>query len=85
MRKKGRVKYFLLIFLCFCIFNYGFFKINITKTKDVRKKSKFTIDLTVKPVDLRIETKDYVFYVNNKIIDGVRQKYNDIYNGIFSK
>ncbi|MGH4125863.1 MAG: hypothetical protein ACREV6_23380 [Clostridium sp.] len=81
MRKKGRIKYTIVIFLCFSILIYGFFKINITKTKDLRKKSKFTIDLTLKPIDLKIETEDYVFYVNNKVIDKIKEKYN----GIFSK
>ena len=86
MRKKGRTKYFLVIILCFFIFIYGFTEINLTKAKDLRKKSKFTIDLTLNPIDLKIETADYVFYVNNKIIDSMKEKYNeDIYNGIFSK
>ncbi|MBU3142442.1 hypothetical protein [Clostridium sp. CF012] len=89
MRKKGRSKYTLVIFLCFFIFIYGFTEINITKAKDVRKKSKFTMDLTLKPIDLKIETVDYVFYVNNKVIDKMKEKYNkvydDIYNRIFSK
>lgn len=89
MRKKGRTKYFLVITLCFFIFIYGFTEINITKAKSSRIKSKFTIDLKLKPFDLRIETADYVFYVNNKVIDKMKEKYNqvynDIYNGIFSK
>jgi len=89
MRKKGRSKYFLVIILCFFILMYGFTEINLTKAKDVKKKSKFTIDLTLKPMDLRIETKNYVFYVNNKIIDSMKEKYNEVYNevynGIFSK
>ena len=40
MRKKGRIKYFLMIFLCFFIFIYGFIEINITKAEDVKKRSK---------------------------------------------
>ena len=40
MRKKGRTKYFLVIFLCFFIFIYGFIEINITKAKDCEKKVK---------------------------------------------
>ena len=74
MRKKGRIKYFLVIFLCFFIFIYGFIKININKPELVRKKSKFTIDLKLKPLDFRIETKEYIFYVNNKIIDNMKEK-----------
>lgn len=85
MCKKGRIKYFLLAFLCFAIFIYGFFAINITKAKDVRKKSKFTIDLKLKPIDLRIETKNYVFYANNKIIYNVKEKYMQIYHEILSR
>ncbi|MBZ9688186.1 hypothetical protein G9F72_017775 [Clostridium estertheticum] len=89
MRKKGRTKYILIMLLCFFIFIYGFTEINITKAKDLRKKSKFTIDLTLKPIDLKIETVNYIFYVNNKIIDKMKEKYNEvydeIYNGIFSK
>ncbi|MCB2288769.1 hypothetical protein LGK97_03205 [Clostridium sp. CS001] len=85
MRKKGRSKYFLLAFLCFSMFIYGFFAINITKDEDVRKKSKFTIDLKLKPVDLRIETKKYVFYANNKIIYDVKEKYMEIYHEILSR
>lgn len=85
MRKKSRIKYFLLIFVCVFIFIYGFIVININKPELVRKKSKFTLDLRLKPFDFKIETKGYVFYVNNKIIDNMKQKYNDIYNGVFSK
>ena len=89
MRKKGRFKYYIVFFLCFSIFTYGFFRINITKAKNVRKKSKFTVDFKAKPIDLRIETRDYVFYVNGKVIDAMKEKcnevYNDIYNSIFSK
>lgn len=89
MRNKGRIKYFLVFFLCFSIFIYGFLQINLTKAKDVRNKSKFTIDLKLKPAYLEIETKDYTFYVNDKIFDKLKAKYNDIYNdiynGVFSK
>ena len=89
MGKKGKFKYCFIFFLCFSIFIYGFLRINITKTKNVRNKSKFTIDFKLKPIDLRIESGDYIFYVNSKVIDGMKVKYNevfdDIYNRIFSK
>ena len=85
MRKKGRMKYFLVFFICTSIFIYGFFRVNITKTKYAREKSLFTIDFTLKPVDLKIETSDYVFYINHKIIDKLKDTYNDIYNGVFPK
>ena len=75
MRKKGRFKYYIVFFLCFSIFTYGFFKVNITKAKNARKKSKFTVDLTIKPLDLKIENRDYVFYVNGKVIDNIKEKY----------
>lgn len=89
MRKKGRFKYYIVFFLCFSILTYGFFRVNITKAKSVRKESKFTVDFKANPLDLRIENGDYVFYVNEKVIDAVKEKcnevYNDIYNSIFSK
>ena len=85
MRKRGRIKYFLIIFICFSIFIYGFIKVNISKPELVRKRSKFTIDLKLKPVDFRIETKGYVFYVNNKIFYNMKEKCIGVYNGIFSK
>ena len=89
MGKRGKFKYYIIFFLCFTIFTYGFFEINITKAKDVKKKSKFTIDFKLSPIDLRIESGDYIFYVNSKVIDGMKEKYNevydDIYNRIFSK
>ena len=75
--KKGRSKYFLVVVLCFLLI-YGFTEINLTKAKDVRRTSKFTIDLTLNPIYLKIETKNYVFYVNNKIIDSVKEKYNEV-------
>ncbi|MFT5872116.1 MAG: hypothetical protein ACI8WT_001043 [Clostridium sp.] len=85
MRKKGRLKYLLMIFLCFYIFIYGFIKINITKPELVIKRSKFEINIKLKPFDFRIDTKDYVFYVNNKIFDSVKEKCIGVYNGILSK
>ena len=85
MRKKGRMKYFFVFFLCTSIFVYGFFRVNITKAKNVRENAKFTIDFTLDPVDLKIETSDYVFYINHKIIDKLKNTYNDIYNGVFPK
>ena len=85
MRKRGRIKYFLIIFICFSIFIYGFIKVNISKPELVRKRSKFTIDLKLKPVDFRIETKGYVFYVNNKTFYNMKEKCIGVYNGIFSK
>ncbi|GCD09103.1 hypothetical protein [Clostridium tagluense] len=85
MRKKGRIKYILVIFICFSIFTYGFIKVNITKTKGERQKSKFTIDLKYKPFDLRIETKDYAFYVNNKVLDDMKAKCRDVYDEVISK
>ncbi len=85
MRKKNRSKYFITGILCFSIVIYGFIKINIYKPELVRKKSVFTMDLTLKPLDVRIETDGYVFYLNNKVIDGVKEKCNDTYNDIFSK
>ena len=85
MRKKGRTKYSILAFVCICILVYGFTIININKPELVRKKSKFTMDLTFKPMDFRIETKEYDFYVNSKTIDNAKEKYMDIYDSIFSK
>ncbi len=85
MCKRGRTKYFLVFILCFFILSYGFIKINLTKSKYVRKESKFTIDFRLKPIDLRIETADYVFYVNNNFFDKVKEKYNGMYNKFFSK
>ena len=85
MHEKSRVRYVLVIFICFSIFIYGFIKINITKSELVRKKSGFTIDFKFKPMDLRIETKEYVFYVNNKIFDNLKEKYVDVYNSIFER
>ena len=85
MLKKGRIKYFLVIFISFSILIYGFIKVNINKTELVRNKSKFTINLKLKPVDFRIETKDYVFYLNNKTFDNMKEECIKVYNGIFSK
>ena len=85
MRKKGRTKYFLLGFVCIFIFIYGFIVVNIYKSELVREKSKFTMDLAVKPFDFRIETKDYAFYINYKIIDNVKGKYTALYDKILSK
>jgi hypothetical protein len=85
MREKGRGKYFLVVFLCSCIFIYGFIKVNINKAKDVKKVSAFTIDLKLKPFNFRIETKGYVFYINGNIFDNIKEECNDVYNGIFSK
>ncbi|MBU3090711.1 hypothetical protein K2F40_00095 [Clostridium sp. CM028] len=85
MLKKGRIKYFLVIFISFSVLTYGFIKVNINKTELVRNKSKFTIGFKLKPVDFRIETKDYGFYVNNKIFDNMKKKCISTYNGIFSK
>ena len=85
MCKKGRNKYFIVSLVCVLIFVYGFITININKPEIVRKESKFTIDLSLKPIDFRIETKEYIFYVNNKIVDNLKEKYKDIYDGILSK
>ena len=85
MRKKGRNKYFVVAFVCVFILIYGFTIININKPELVRKKSKFTLDVKLNPIDFRIETKDHIFYLNNKVIDNVKEKYIDIYDGIFSK
>ena len=85
MRKKGRIKYFLVAFVCVFILIYGFTVVNINKPELVRKESKFTIDLTLKPIDFKIETKEYIFYVNNKVIDNVKEKYIGLYNRILSK
>ena len=86
MRKKGRIKYFLVIFLCFSIFSYGFITININNQELIPKeKLKFAIGLKLKPFDFRIDTKDYVFYVNSKVFDNLKEKSIDVYNGIFSR
>jgi len=85
MRKKGRTKYFLVIILCIFIFIYGFLQINITKPKVVRIKSKFTIDLSLEPVDLKIETANYILSVNTKFFDKMKEKYNQVYDGFFPK
>ncbi len=85
MRKKGKAKYFFVIFLCFFIFIYGFIEINLNKRKIEREESKFTMDLKLKPFDFRIETKEYVFYINSKIIDNVKEECINVYNGIISK
>ncbi|MBU3110458.1 hypothetical protein [Clostridium lacusfryxellense] len=92
MRKRGRNKYILVIVIWFLIFLYGFLKINISKSELVKDKSRFIITFKLKPVDFRIETNGYVFYVNNKTIYNIKEKYfnvkekcNAVYNGIFTK
>ncbi len=85
MRKKGRIKYLLVVFLCFFILIYGFIKVNIYKPELVRKKSKFTIDFKSKPFDFRVEMKEYVFYINSKVVDNMKEQCVDVYNNIFSK
>ena len=90
MHKKGRVKYFLVIIICFFIFIYGFFIINITKPELVRNKSEFKIDFTLEPLNFTIENEDYIFFVNNeifdnKIFDNMKKKCIRTFNGIFSK
>lgn len=85
MRKKNKKKYFMTVIFCAFIFIYGFIIINISKPELLRKKSPFTIDVNTKPIDIRIETKDYIIYVNNSVIAGVKEKCNDVYNNIFSK
>lgn len=85
MRKRGRIKYLFVIIICFFIFVYGFIKININKPELVREKSKFIINLSLKPVNFTVETKGYVFYVNSKIIYNLKVKCIDTYNDIFSK
>ena len=85
MRKRGRVKYFIIIVIWFLIFAYGFIKININKPELVKDKSKFTISFRLKPVDFRVETKGYVFYINNNTIYNIKEKCINVYNGVFSK
>ncbi|MBU3189714.1 hypothetical protein K9O30_10780 [Clostridium bowmanii] len=85
MRKKGRIKYIFMIFLCFLIFIYGFIEVNINKPELVRKKSKFTMELSLVPIDFKIETVGYVFYANSKIIDSMKDKCVNAYNKIISK
>jgi phage-related protein len=92
MRKKGKGKYFLVIIIWFLIFLYGFIKINISKSELVKDKSRFTISFKLKPADFRIETKGYVFYINNKLTYNIKEKCISakekcigVYNGIFSK
>ncbi|MGH4139313.1 hypothetical protein [Clostridium sp.] len=85
MREKGRIKFIFVIFVCFFIFIYGFIQVNITKPELVRKKSKFIMELSVVPIDFRIETVDYVFYLNSKIIDSMKDKCVNAYNEIISK
>lgn len=92
MRKRGRIKYFLIISICLSVFICGFTIININKPELVKEKSKFTINIKLKPFDFRIETKNYVFYVNdkiiyniNKIIYNMKEKCIDTYNEIIPK
>ena len=89
MRKKGRIKYFLVFFLCFSIFIYGFIEININKAENVMVISNYSVKLTLNPAYLEIRSNDYKFYVDDKIIVKLKEKYNDIYNyiynGVFSK
>jgi len=85
MRKKGRIKYVFVIFLLSFILIYGFIQVNINKPELVRNQSKFTINLITKPFDFRIEGKDYVFYVNGKIIDDMKDKCINTYNELILK
>ena len=85
MRKKGRTKYFLLGFVCIFIFIYGFIVVSINKSELEREKSKFTIDFTLKPFNFKIETKEYVFYINKKAMDNVKEKSIALYDKILSK
>jgi hypothetical protein len=85
MRKRNNKKYFTVIIFCTFIFVCGFVIISISKPELLRKKSPFTIDVSFRPIDIRIETKDYIIYMNNKVIDGVKEKCIDTYNGVFSK
>jgi len=85
MSKRNKNKNFIVVIFCTFIFICGFVIININKPELLRKKSPFIIDVSFKPIDIRMETKDYIIYVNNKVIDGVKEKCIDTYKDIFSK
>ena len=85
MFKKGIMKYIFLLVICFSIFMYGFIEVNINKSELVKEKSKFIISIKSNPLDFRVETKGYIFYVNGKLLFNMKEKCIDTYHDVLKK
>lgn len=77
-----KIKNFLIIFLCTLIVCYGFLMVSSSLPKFIKDKSAVRIYFNPKKVDLSIESGEYVFYFNNKIVSNLAEKTSEAFRSL---
>lgn len=80
MSKK--IKNFIITIICMLIVGYGVLEVSNGLPKFIKDKSAIKIYFNPKKVDLTIESGQYVFYFNNKLINNLAEKTSGVFKGI---
>jgi hypothetical protein len=80
MSKK--IKNFLIIFLCTLIVGYGFLMVSSSLPKFIKDNSAVKINFNPQKVDLSIESGEYVFYFNNRIVSNLAEKTTEVFRNL---
>ncbi|WP_125152572.1 hypothetical protein [Clostridium rectalis] len=81
MKKKTVLRLLVVFFIVIFI---GAIKVSSTLPNFIKDNSKFKVIYNTKPFNLTFETDKYIFYINKKSIDNIKNYMNNFLNGVFS-
>lgn len=73
-----------MLMVIFIIF-LGFIVVSNNTPKFIKNNSPFKIYFTAKPFDFKVETKDYIFYLNKKAGENIKLSTYKVYDNLSNK
>lgn len=80
--KKSWKKGIIIFFISFMLMFIGMIKVNIEFTKNIKEHSGIKIFLNRKPFDFHIDFKEYVFYINENVVEDTRDYIVKVFDDI---
>lgn len=80
-----KTRYILVFFCCVAIISYGFIKISSELPNIIKEKSSIKVNYNRRPFDLNIDTNKYIIYINEQVIDNIKDNTIGVFKNFADK
>ena len=80
-----KLRYILVFFCCITIISYGFIKISSELPNIIKEKSSIKVNYNRRPFDLNINTNKYILYINEEVIDNIKDNTIGVFKNFADK
>jgi hypothetical protein len=80
-----KFRYILVFFCCVIIISYGFIKISSELPNIIKEKSSIKVNYTRRPFDLNIDTNKYIIYINEKMLNNIKDNTIGVFKNFSDK